>query len=290
VAVVISGGAMTYICYIDEAGCTTPLPAAETDVQPVLVVVGLVVDVAKVRELTLRFLELKRRYFPKKFGNGNHQLDHVLLEIKGSDLRSTVRKHGAKADATLKFIDGTLDLLRANDARLFASIWVKGIGKPIDSRAIYTRSIQAACHNFAAFLDRHDDTGFMVADFRTPGLNTQVSHSIFTQKYRAKGDPWARLLELPTFGHSDNHVPLQIADVLCSTLLFPMATATYCAGQIKGKHVRGRDGFIKRRYASRIKALQYRYKNAAGDATLGGVFVNDGLQGRRAELLFQFQD
>lgn len=130
----------------------------------------------------------------------------------------------------------------------------------------------------------------MVADFRTPGLNTQVSHSIFTQKYRAKGDPWARLLELPTFGHSDNHVTLQIADVLCSTLLFPMATATYCAGLIKGKHARGRDGFIKRRYATRIKALQYRYKNAADGATLGGVFVNDGLQGRRAELLFQFQD
>lgn len=279
---------MPYICYIDEAGCTTPLPAAETDIQPVLVVVGLVVDVSKVRELTIRFLELKRRFFPKKFGSGNHLLDDVLVEIKGSDLRSSIRKHGAKADATLKFIDGTLDLLRATDAHLFASIWVKGIGKAIDSRAIYTTSIQAACRSFSGFLDWRDDTGFMVADFRTHALNTQVSHSIFTQKYRAKGDPLARLLELPTFGHSDNHVPLQIADLLCSTLLFPMATASYCAGQIAGKHVRGRDGLIKRRYASRIKALQYRHKDAATGQVIGGVFVNDGLQNRKSDLLFQF--
>jgi hypothetical protein len=36
----------------------------------------------------------------------------VLVEIKGSDLHSTLRKHGAHAEATLKFIDGMLDLLR----------------------------------------------------------------------------------------------------------------------------------------------------------------------------------
>jgi len=256
----------------------------------VLVIVGLVVDVTRVRELTIRFLELKRQFFPKKFGTGNHLLDDVLVEIKGSDLRSSIRKHGAKADATLKFIDGTLELLRTNDARLFASIWVKGIGKTIDSRAIYTTSIQASCRSFTSWLDAQDDTGFMVADFRTPGLNTQVSHSIFTQKYRAKGDPMARLLELPTFGHSDNHVPLQIADLLCSTLLFPMATATYCAGQIKGKHVRGRDMLIKRRYASRIKALQFRYKDSENGLMQGGIFVNDGLQGRKSDLLFRFPE
>lgn len=82
---------MPYICYIDETGCTTPLPAAATDIQPVLVIVGLVIGVAKVRELIIRFLELKRRFFPKKFGTGNHLLDDVLVEIKGSDLRSSYK-------------------------------------------------------------------------------------------------------------------------------------------------------------------------------------------------------
>ncbi len=192
---------MPYICHIDEAGCTTPL-SSETigETQPVLVIVGLVIDVAKVRELTIRFLELKRHYFPKKFRDGNHLLDDVLQEIKGSDLRSNIRNHGEKADAPLKFADDTLELLRKNDARLFASVWIKGIGKAIDSRAIYTTSIQAACRNFSAFLDRRNDTGFMITDFRTPALNTQVSHSIFTQKHSAKGDLMPRILELPTFG------------------------------------------------------------------------------------------
>jgi hypothetical protein len=263
------------------------LPSARTDIQPVLVVAGLVVDATKVRGLTLGFLDLKRHYFPKKLGS-SHPLDDVLVEIKGSDLRSAIRKHGVRADATLKFIDGTLDLLRAGEARLFATVWVKGIDKPIDSRAIYTSSIQAICRNFSAFLDRRDDNGFMVADSRTPALNTQVSHSIFTQKYRANGDPLSRLLDLPTFGHSNNHVPLQIADILCSTLLFPMTTATYCAGLITGKHVRGRDEFIKRRYASRVKALQYRYRDTVNGMPLGGVFVSDGLRGCKSDLLFRF--
>jgi hypothetical protein len=65
---------MTYLCYIDEAGCTTPLPSARTDIQPALVIVGLVVDATRVRALTLGFLDLKRRYFPKKFGN-KHPLE-----------------------------------------------------------------------------------------------------------------------------------------------------------------------------------------------------------------------
>ena len=59
---------MTYLCYIDEAGCTTPLPGTQTDIQPVLVIVGLIVDVARVRELTIDFLKLKRRH-PHVFGS-----------------------------------------------------------------------------------------------------------------------------------------------------------------------------------------------------------------------------
>lgn len=279
---------MPYICYIDEAGCTTPLPQADTDIQPVFVVVGLILDVARIAPLTTAFLQLKRKYFPGKFGNGNHLLDDILAEIKGSDLRSSIRKHGEKASASLKFIDDTLALLKQHEARLFASIWIKGIGKPIDSRAIYTTSIQALCNNFSAFLEQRGDVGFMVADFRTPGLNSQVSHSIFTQKYRAKGDPLPRLLELPTFGHSDNHAALQISDLITSALLFPMATATYCEGHVRGKHVRGRDKLIKRRYASRLKTLQFRYKR--GDTSHGGIFVSDGLEGRRSDRLFQFED
>lgn len=69
-----------------------------------------------------------------------------------------------------------------------------------------------------------------------------------------------------------------------------MATVTYCAGQITGTHVKGPNQFTKRRYGSRIEALQYRYREPAGGPMQGGVFVSDGLLGRRSELLFQFQE
>jgi hypothetical protein len=264
---------MPFVCYIDEAGCSAPLPASVTDIQPVLTITGLIVDHSKIGALTTEFLGLKRKYFPKKF-NSAHPLDDVREEIKGSDIRSTIRKRTKKARTELKFLDEVLALLKKHDASIFSKIWIKGIGKPFKARAVYTVSIQEACEAFNASLTQKGDVGFMVADFRTTQLNDQVAHSIFTQKYRAKGDPYERLIELPTFGVSNNHAGLQITDLLCSALIFPIASATYCHGYVKGVHVRPQDKFIKQRYASRIKALQYRYMHKSGQMR-GGISVVD---------------
>jgi hypothetical protein len=130
-----------------------------------------------------------------------------------------------------------------------------------------------ACRRFQAFLDEKNAEGLIVADFRTTQLNDQVAHSIFTQKYRAKGDPFARILELPTFGISNNHVGLQLTDMLCSTLLFPMASSAYCFGHVMGVHVQGRDLLIRRRYAKRIKRLQFR---AGPHWSIGVVDLHEG--------------
>ncbi len=144
------------------------------------------------------------------------------------------------------------------DCKILGTLWIKGIGIPFKARETYTQSVQQACKAFQSFLEQQDSTGFMVADFRTTQLNDQVAHSIFTQKYRAKGDPFNRILELPTFGVSNNHVGLQLTDVLCSALLFPMASSAYCFGYVTGVHVNGRDLDIRRRYAKRLKLLQVR--------------------------------
>jgi hypothetical protein len=66
-----------------------------------------------------------------------------------------------------------------------------------------------------------NDRGVVIADSRVPGQNVNVAHSVFTQKYRATGDPYPRILEVPVFGHSNNHVGLQLADVVGSALLAP---------------------------------------------------------------------
>ena len=274
---------MPYVCYMDEAGCATPVPGKITNIQPVLVISGLLVDLAKLPIITVEFLQLKRKYHPGKFTSPHH-LDDIREEIKGSDLRSRIRKQGHLAMADLKLLDETLKLLKTHGSSFFASIWIKGINKPFKARPIYTRTIQFACESFQAFLASRDDIGFMVADFRTTQLNDQVAHSIFTQKYRAKGDPFPRILELPTFGISNNHVGLQITDLLCSSLLFPIATSSFCWGHIQGVHVHTRDLFIKRRYIKRVKALQYRYNK--GGQIVGGVWVGDAIAKRTSADFF----
>jgi hypothetical protein len=248
---------LSYICYIDEAGCSAPLPRKKTDIQPLLVVAGLIVRQDALADITREFLELKRRYFPGSF-KSIHLLDDVRQEIKGSDLRSAIRKKAHHARTELRFIDEALALLERFECRILADIWVKGVAMPFKARETYTRSVQHACRTFQAFLESKRSSGFIVADFRTTQLNDQVAHSVFTQKYRAKGDPFARILELPTFGVSNNHVGLQMTDVLCSALLFPMASSVYCFGHVSGVHVNARDLVVRRRYCKRLKRLQFK--------------------------------
>lgn len=63
---------------------------------------------------------------------------------------------------------------------------------------------------------------------------------------------------MPTFGHSENHAGLQLADLVCSALLFPMAVNAYCAGAIASVHVRPEYVVLRDRYAARLEALQHR--------------------------------
>lgn len=276
---------MPYICYVDEAGCATPLPASSrTDIQPLLVIGALLVPQDKVGELTRQFLNLKRRYFPGHF-NSAHYLDDIRDEIKGSDIRSTIRKKGRRASAQLKFADEVLGLLDELGAKLIASIWVKGLGKPFKDKQVYTASVQAICRHFQWWLSQQKDTGIVIADFRTTQLNDRVAHSIFTQKYRAKGDPFANILELPSFGISNNHAGLQITDLLCTTLLYPIASATYCKGHIIGVHVNKHDSFIKSRYMKRIKQLQFKSNNGVRDTWT--IWVGDEINQRPSRELFQ---
>lgn len=248
---------MAYLCYIDEAGDSQKLPDTHTDIQPILVIAGLIVSEEAIAGLTTDFLAIKRKYFPKLF-TSDHLLDDVRQEVKGSDVRKLIRERGHTAGAQLKFIDETLALLECYQCKILSTIWVKGIAKAFDGTATYTRSVQFACQVFQEFLEQKQKSGLMIADFRTTQLNDKVAHSIFTQKYRAKGDPFGRILELPTFGVSNNHVGLQITDLLCSTLLFPMASSVYCSGHITGPHVHANDMFIRRRYTKRLRKLQFK--------------------------------
>lgn len=204
------------------------------------------------------------------------RLDCMLAEIKGADLRRAMRDGARRRNRrhALGFLASLVQLLEDYDAQIVGRVWVKEPGRAIAERALYTSSIQAICAYFEHLLCTRGAEGLVVADSRTPALNTSVSHSVFTQKFKLAGDEYGHILEMPTFGHSDNHAGIQIADLLASALLFPMATNAFCQGHFRSVHVQNDFELLRRRFGARISRLQYRYHDASRRYR-GGVTVDD---------------
>jgi hypothetical protein len=164
-------------------------------------------------------------------------------------------------------------------------VWVKAVGLPLDPGPSYTYAIQDLARHFQRFLDAKRSSGFMLCDGRMHNQNSQVSHSIFTQKHRSAGDPLPRIVEAPAFGSSGNHAGLQLADTLASALIFPMAARVYCAQQWPGNHTHPRFDDVRTRYAARLSSLQFRHQDGAG-RWRGGVVVSDKLRQLPSHRLF----
>jgi hypothetical protein len=274
-----------HFCYIDEAGDVGTLPAAPSSVQPAMVIVGLFVDQARVRPLTLDFIQLKKRFFPRLLPASAQSLDWILAEVKGSEVRkdavSTTRR--ARRGA-IGFLDNIVELLQVNGVEIVGRVYVKEPTKPIDQWSLYGFSVQSICQAFQQHLVVRGDTGIVIADNRTPALNRRVSHSIFTQKYKSAGDPYGRILEMPVFGVSDNHAVLQIADLVASALVYPMTMSAYCVGTISNLHARPEYSQLQTRYGDALRQMQC--SSAHEGTRTGGLTVSDGVGHRAGAALF----
>jgi hypothetical protein len=264
------------ICYIDEAGCTGALPSSTSNIQPVLVIGGIIIDYIKLSRATEELINLKQKFFPGIAPSNAEYLSCILAEIKGGELRKNACLSAKKQRSVFGYLNGILDICDRAEAKLIGRIWVKGIAQPFDGMAVYTSSMQALCSYFHDYLARQDDLGVMIADSRLKHLNSRVAHSIFTQKFKSSGDVYDRLIELPAFAHSDNHAGLQIADALCSALITPIAIHSYCSGHINSIHVRPGYADFKTKYAARIRPMQHRYQIQNG-RWLGGLVVADDI-------------
>ena len=288
VAIATSGGRLK-VCFIDEAGDLGALgnPPRPND-QPVLVIAGLFLDTASLQGLTLDFLKLKKQYFPGLPYRSNQFLDGILAEIKGADIRrNATRGTGRQKRHATGFLDRIMGLLQRYDAKLVARIWVKGVGAPFDPTPVYTSSIQGICSYFDHFLGQIDDSGICIADGRQQFQNVRVSHSVFTQKFAVE-PRYRQILELPTFGHSDNHTGLQLCDIVCSGLLYPIACFAYCTGHVANAHVQPRAADLRQRYGTQLKALQYRYADPTrGNRYQGGLVVADGIGRQGGSRMFR---
>ena len=131
-------GASLHICFVDEAGDLGALgnPPQPND-QPVLAIGGLFVDAANLANLTDNFLTLKYQYFPGLPYPSTRHLDRILPEVKGADIRTNATRGNARQRThAIGFLDRILGLLRHNDVRMVARIWVKGIGSRFDATSV----------------------------------------------------------------------------------------------------------------------------------------------------------
>lgn len=194
-----------------------------------MVIVGLIIEASRIPALTRDFLAFKRRFFPGRFTCGP-ALDHVLTEIKGGEVlqmtRSPARNKRRQADVIRSEL---LGLVEKYGCRIVGRVWVKEPGRSLKPDATYCYAVQDIALHFSQYLLVNGTQGLLIADGRSQNLNVPVAHSVFTQKWRAGGDPYPPLLEVPLFAHSDNHVGLQLFDLLASTLVFPMAAQSYGA-------------------------------------------------------------
>ncbi len=249
-----------YYCYIDESGNSEVINNPSDNKQPLLVLCGLIVDANKIHTLTQEFINLKRRFFPSIYNSVKHDLDALQLEIKGSDLRTDIRKlkiTDKVIEHHFKFLDGIFSLIKKYNVQLISRIWVKDFGVVLTDKSIYTKSTQEFCRRFQMHLTEKKCTGSIIADFRDPHRNSYVSHSVFTQKYKQSGDAYSSIIEIPTFGISNSHACLQIADILCSTVITPIAGRKFCKTIINNPHTHKNYDWISKRYSKRLKAIQY---------------------------------
>lgn len=276
------------LCYVDESGKAETLETTDPSQQPVIVIGGVSFPEHELTQVTHQWLELKRQYFPGIKSRGQSGwLDAILVESKGTSLRK-----GYKANATRRqrkhafgLLDGTLRLLEQHDGHVIARIWVKSIGVSNNDMAVHSSSLQFICSAFHSQL-ADDERGMVVVDSQTYEHNYRLAHSVFTQRFGSR-PTHERLVDMPVFGHSDNHAGLQIADFICSGLLAPMAASVF-AGAYDGWNVHCHSSFLDLRddFGARLERLTFEFMSPKRGKLTRSVVVDDPIGKRPTRLLY----
>lgn len=282
-------GRNLFACYVDESGDTATLSSPTAPIQPLLCVLGLAIDLNHLSNFTQDFLYLKTRFFPA-LCHPVPWLEVIMREIKGVDIRKTFRSpiasHG-RLHHHIGFLDEIIRLVENYDCKIFGRVLIKPLHYSVDQWATYTSAAQGICETFNHLLITRNDFGVVTADARSHAQNSRVSFSVFTRKFKATGDSYPRITEMPMFGHSENHAGIQVCDLLASSLLFPIAAYSYCTGHVSNVHVNPGYLRLKQRYGIRLRHLQHRYQDPTTGNWYGGITVSDPFGYRHAGYLFR---
>ena len=222
-------------------------------------------------------MTLKKKYFfnqmPEAFRE--HHSNWIRQEVKGSDLRKIFASssRNQRRPKTL-FMHKVFESLRRNNCRLISRVFIKGVSVEIKGTAIYSASIQSFYAMFQNFLEAHDSRGMIIGDSRDSNQNSQVSHSIFSKKMSSKGDDFSRIIEMPAFAHSENSAGLQLADLLASGIIWPIAIETFCKPLLQSIHIRNYES-VKESFLEPLSRMQYRYM--VGTERRGGITIANRL-------------
>ncbi|WP_228028217.1 DUF3800 domain-containing protein [Chitinibacter fontanus] len=243
-----------HICYIDEAGCPGYLPANNTEIQPVLIIAGLALPKEALDSIGRQFIKIKQQYlYGESRPNSRHE--DALNELKGAELRRAIREGiKAEADKAHKLAHQLLETLIAHGAELYGQVIIKVTDDKFNGTRLYAEAMMRIAKNYHQLLDKELSNGLIVADFRGSEINGKVAQPISLAMWEQK-NTFPRFELPPTFGNSNSHVGLQIADIIISTLLMPLALAKFYEQIPESKHKRSDDLQHFKRYQKRLKAL-----------------------------------
>lgn len=275
------------LCYVDESGTADTLVEADGAQQPVIVIAGVSLSECDLTKITHDWISLKKRFDPVLAKSGHGWLDAILAEVKGANLRKGFRDTASvrRRKRAIGVVDGTLKLLEKYDARILGRVWMKRLEAENNDMGIHASSLQFICGAFDAGLPP-DERGMVVVDSQTYQHNHRLAHSIFTQRF-GKHPKHEGLVDLPVFGHSDNHAGLQIADLLSSAILAPIACAVYAGGYSSwNTHCQSAYLDIRERFGARLGALTYSWKHPVSGKSCPSVIVNDPISKRGARMMW----
>ncbi len=282
-----SRGPLMQLCYVDESGTAELLTRADGQQQPVVVIAGVTLPEVHLASITQEWIDVKTRFYPALATRGHGWMDAILADVKGAKLRSGFRDGatGRRRKQAIGFVDHTIRLLERAGGRVIGRVWIKELDKSADDMAIHSSSLQFISSAFDASLP-DGERGMVVVDSQTYQHNHRLAHTMFTGRF-SKSPRYTNLGDIPVFGHSDNHAGLQIADILCSTVLAPVGCAVY-ASSYSGWNQHCHSSFldIRDRFGERIERLTFEWSNPKTGKPTSSVIVSDPLGKRPSRLLW----
>lgn len=204
-----------HLFYVDEAGSpfshTEPLKNGQT---PLFVLACLSLPAGNWRSLDREYLDLKRQFFRREIGTRRAE----FYEVKGSDL---IRPGNRGSRRGVTFARRVMRLVQNHGMAGFAIIFKKNPINPPSRKSIYTMALQYLLERLDPYLEEISDEakGIIIADSRMRELDLNVAKSHLSFVFgHPTGRRLQRIVEAPTFTHSELSVGIQCCDIFASCL------------------------------------------------------------------------